>query len=515
MHALFVSTALINCVLLYFLWDAVVGPVSGGLSATGPVGAGGYLVICFGIFCVAASILNSVAFRYEIALPASRLAAAMTRLAQGDGTESDLTVGHAAEFRAMAVAIDGLRDRAAKEERARGDRHHGEATPDHQRCALLDMANDVERECNAAVSQIARQTEAMSDQISNAADAAAHVGTNAQQVAAAASQALASVRNVSATTGQLVSSIDSIDRQIVQVSLATRDAVTVKDQSEAAIVSLSSAVEKIGDVAKTIGRIANQTNLLALNATIEAARAGEAGKGFSVVANEVKQLARQTSRSTQDIAGQIEEIRSATQGAVAAVTEIGRRIAEIDAIAGAVTTAMRTQQEAVGVISLNIAETEVAALHVSQQIAEVSQDAEASSVNSATVRAAAMETAHAIKDLKGILIRAVRRPNSGGDRRTDPRHPVTRAIQVTVDGQTMAGTLINLSRNGALTDWIPGVFEDAKGSLRIDGFHNSIDFDVMQTDDEGMHIRFSTDDATKHKYLNFLNSIVTETTASA
>ena len=142
-------------------------------------------------------------------------------------------------------------------------------------------------------------------------------------VAAASEQASANVQSVASATEEMTSSVNEISRQVQESSRIADEAVKQAQQTDGRINELSQAAGRIGDVVKLITAIAEQTNLLALNATIEAARAGEAGRGFAVVASEVKALAAQTAKATEEIGAQIAGMQSATQESVAAIKEIG------------------------------------------------------------------------------------------------------------------------------------------------------------------------------------------------
>ena len=143
-----------------------------------------------------------------------------------------------------------------------------------------------------------------------------------------------------------MAAIGEISRQAVESTAVVRQAVAETNGSSAEMLRLAAAANRVGDVVNLISRIAAQTNLLALNATIEAARAGEAGRGFAVVAQEVKSLATQTGKATQDIAEQISEIQAATDQSVASIDKIKRKIAEVEQISATITNAVHTQDAA-------------------------------------------------------------------------------------------------------------------------------------------------------------------------
>jgi methyl-accepting chemotaxis protein len=153
------------------------------------------------------------------------------------------------------------------------------------------------------------------------------------------------------------------------------DAVRQAQKTVARITALSEAATRVGNVVKLITDIAEQTNLLALNATIEAARAGEAGKGFAVVASEVKNLANQTAKATEEISAQIAGIQTATQDSVSAISGIGTTIGEISGIASAIAAAVEEQSAATQEIARNVQEAATGTSEVTSNISTVSQAA--------------------------------------------------------------------------------------------------------------------------------------------
>jgi methyl-accepting chemotaxis protein len=164
------------------------------------------------------------------------------------------------------------------------------------------------------------------------------------------------VETVAAAAEELTASIQEINRQIGLASAAARDAAGEAETTNAQVEGLARAAQRIGEVVNLISDIASQTNLLALNATIEAARAGEAGRGFAVVAQEVKNLAAQTGRATEEIGTQIGDMQLQTDGTVAAIHRIAAAIVDIDATVTSVAAAMEEQGAATAEISRNVQE---------------------------------------------------------------------------------------------------------------------------------------------------------------
>jgi methyl-accepting chemotaxis protein len=173
----------------------------------------------------------------------------------------------------------------------------------------------------------------------------------------------------------MTSSVNEISRQVQESARIAGDAVKQAQETDQRINALSHAAGRIGDVVKLITAIAEQTNLLALNATIEAARAGEAGRGFAVVASEVKQLASQTAKATDEISTQIAGMQTATQESVAAIKEIGDTIGRISQIASTIAAAVEEQGAATQEIARNVGEAAKGTQQVAANITDVNRGA--------------------------------------------------------------------------------------------------------------------------------------------
>lgn len=198
-------------------------------------------------------------------------------------------------------------------------------------------------------------------------------GTNQRSivVASAAEEASSSVQTVASAAEQLASSISEISRQVTNSSDMAQAASTGANQANDIVQNLAATADKIGSIVEMINQIASQTNLLALNATIEAARAGEAGKGFAVVASEVKSLANQTGKATEEIAAQIAQIQQATNEVVASIHNIGDKIDGINRVSETIASSIKEQQSATQEIAGTIQQTAAGTGEVSENIVKV------------------------------------------------------------------------------------------------------------------------------------------------
>ncbi|MBP2300973.1 methyl-accepting chemotaxis protein [Azospirillum picis] len=183
----------------------------------------------------------------------------------------------------------------------------------------------------------------------------------------------ASMQTVAGAAGQLSASIADISRHVGESSRISTSAVEEAERTKETVSGLVAAAQRIGEVVNLINSIASQTNLLALNATIEAARAGEAGKGFAVVANEVKHLANQTAKATEDISSQIAGMQSAAGSAAEAIHAVGRTITHINEIVTTVAATVEQQAAATQDITRNVQDVAAGARRVTSSIAQMTQ----------------------------------------------------------------------------------------------------------------------------------------------
>jgi methyl-accepting chemotaxis protein len=204
-------------------------------------------------------------------------------------------------------------------------------------------------------------------------------------VADASQSASANVQTVASASEEMAASVAEVGRQVLESSKIASEAVEQARQTDIRINELSQAASRIGDVVKLITAIAEQTNLLALNATIEAARAGEAGRGFAVVAQEVKALASQTAKATDEIGTQIASMQHATADSVAAIKAIGTTINRVSEIATVIAAAVEEQGVATEEIARNVQNAAKGTIQVADNIGDVRTGAKETGAASAQV----------------------------------------------------------------------------------------------------------------------------------
>ena len=225
----------------------------------------------------------------------------------------------------------------------------------------------------------------------------------ASVVANASEDASNNVQSVASATEELASSVREISAQVQESNRIAASAVQQADETDSRINALSQAANRIGDVIKLITSVAEQTNLLALNATIEAARAGEAGRGFAVVAQEVKALAAQTAKATDEIGIQIAGMQTATQEAVGSIKMISSTIGKISEITSAISAAIEEQGAATQEISGNIQRTAAGTSQVAGTIAEVSQGANQTGAASSQLLSSAKQLSDSTTSLQSEI----------------------------------------------------------------------------------------------------------------
>ncbi len=310
------------------------------------------------------------------------------------------------EFGAVGGALAVLGGYLAKgKELAAAEAASQQRVEEEKRRTMSELADRLERQVKDVVDGVgaaATEMQATAQQLSATAEETSRQSAN---VATASNQATSNVQTVAATAEELSASIAEIGRQVGQSTKITRNAVDEVESANRTIAGLADAGTTIGEVVNLISDIAGQTNLLALNATIEAARAGEAGKGFAVVAQEVKNLANQTAKATEDISKQIASVQDETRDAVTAIENIRGIISEVDDIATTISSAVEEQGVSTQEIARNVQQASQGTQDVNENIESVSQAAGETGAAAGQVLNAAQEMSHQAEGLRGEVER--------------------------------------------------------------------------------------------------------------
>jgi len=343
---------------------------------------------------VTAVLVGTIAFLIGrgIARPALALANVMDALAAGDLTKQVPDTRRTDEIGRMIEATrvfkDGLVRARALETEAVEAKVAAEA---ERKATLLSMADGFERSVGSIVAGVTSAAAELQATAQSMAGIAAETASQSTTVAAAAEQTSTNIGTVAAAAEELGSSVEEIARQVNGSADLARAADAEAFRTTALVHELQAASVRIGEVTGLITNIAGQTNLLALNATIEAARAGAAGKGFVVVAAEVKALAEQTTRATQEIGGEVTRIQAMTLQSVAAIDGISERIREMNAVASTIAAAVEEQGAATQEIVRNVSQAATGSGEVSANVTGVAQASELTGAAAVQVLASASE----------------------------------------------------------------------------------------------------------------------------
>jgi len=375
---------------------------------------GMWSILLKALLSVVGALVMIVVLRKLLTAPLLSMTASMEVLAGGNLDAEIPSRDRSDEIGQMAAAVQVFKDNAIRVKQMESEQAIAERQAEEEKSrALHEMADAFQASVGGVVETVSSTSRELQSSAQSMSEVSESATSKAGVVEGAAKEASTNVQTVAAAAEQLSSSISEISMQVSQSTRIAVTAVEGAEQADQMVQGLATAANKIGEVVGIITDIAEQTNLLALNATIEAARAGEAGKGFAVVASEVKNLANQTARATEEIGSQISGIQDATEGSVAAIQEISGIIGQINEFSATISAAVEEQGAATKEIARNVEQAAAGTGEVSSNISGVTHAAESAGASAGQVLSAANELAQQSKNLKTEVDKFIQQVRNG------------------------------------------------------------------------------------------------------
>ncbi len=363
-----------------------------------------------------------------------------------------------AERREQAAETAREQAIAAERERLRAERQAEEekerAAKDRRSQALERLIGDFQGAMSGVLEVLGRSAKDMATSSGSIDRSAGETETQAISVTSASEDASAKLQTVAAASEQLSAAIAEISSQVATSSSMAADAVTQGESAQNKIRDLAQTAQAIGKVVELIQGIAGQTNLLALNATIEAARAGDAGKGFAVVATEVKNLAGQTARATEEIGGQIAAVQGSVVEAVRFIEGIGTVIARLHEVSLAIASAVEEQSAATGEIARNVNQAATSVGDVLENARRMRSAAMGTKSAAGVVGVASAQLSDSTAAMQKEVVDFLEAIKTAGDRRSFERVSVSLSAAIEVGGVRQQIRVVDLSIGGAQV--VPG-----------------------------------------------------------
>jgi methyl-accepting chemotaxis protein len=331
------------------------------------------VVAAVGLVLVVFSVLGiTLLFDRRVVRPLVGMTAAITRLAHGDRDTEVPARGRRDEIGEMAGALETLRRNAIEAAHLEAEHRAQQVAREARAARIEELTIDFDRASSQAIQGVDGAGEAMRRDAEASSELATGTSARAANVADGAEEASVNVGTIARAAEEMSVAVTGIAQRLESCATIAAEAVREVGDADRRIAGLDHAVERIGSIIKLIQDIASQTNLLALNATIEAARAGDAGRGFAVVAGEVKALASQTAKATDEITAQIASIETETSAAVDAIKRVSNTIGRVDSVTADISASVIQQRQMTSEIAANAQRAAVGTKDVSANVGAVS-----------------------------------------------------------------------------------------------------------------------------------------------
>ena len=435
-----------------------------------------------------------------VARPVRAMTEAMTRLAEGKLDVAIPAQGRKDEIGHMAQAMEVFRDNARRAAELLRETEQARAEKDRRQDAIDRHTADFGTVISGVMTGLAEAATSMRERATHMSDIIGRTRALAQQTADGATQSSDNLSAVAAAAEEMSASINEISQQVTRAAEVVRATVQRAAETDEKVAGLAQAAEAVGDVVRLISDIAGQTNLLALNATIEAARAGDAGKGFAVVAGEVKALAAQTAKATEEIGTQITAIRAATGDAVEAVRSVGVAITEVDEIASAIAAAVEEQGTVTRDIVASVQTATVATQQATRAMKDVAEMSNSTDEAAHGVLAGAEslgQTSQTLRVEVGEFLTAVATRTENDRRRYERIKGNGHEVRLRMPNEReMIAVIRDISRGGIAINRTSGPPAGTEISMGLPGTQDYVSGRVVRCESGVMAVAFRQDETT-------------------
>jgi len=476
-------------------------------------------MIALFLIAVVVSLLVTVTLSRMISSAVTRLTGSTLKLADGDLSVEVEGVERGDEIGALARALGVFKSNAQKARalQAEADKAHGDNS---RRQAAMDRhTQDFGTSAAGVMANLVSSAETMRSTAKEMSREAQRTRERAASTADGSAAAAAHLATIAAAAEEMSASIGEIGQQVARATQVAQEAVQRASTTDEKVNGMAALADRIGDVVRLITDIAGRTNLLALNATIEAARAGDAGKGFAVVAGEVKALATQTAKATDEITAQIATIRNATGEAVAAVRAVAAAIGQVEQVATAIAAAVEEQAASTREIANGVQMVTVAAQDANTAMQEVSEIAERTGESSGKVLSCAGDVGHNAETLRVEMTQfldAMAHANEEERRRYEriPGHGARATVRAVGRAEANAA-IVDMSRGGVglRCDWT--IATGSEVEVHLAGAGGAVGARVVRCGKGLLGLAFCQDDVTLRRIDKVLAELAAQSRQAA